>query len=39
VVQGEGMPINNDHNLEAKTINSKRKRGDLKIKFDIQFPE
>jgi len=35
VVAGEGMPINNDDNLNANTINEKTKRGDLKIKFDI----
>lgn len=35
VVANEGMPIDNDNNLNANTINEKKKHGDLKIKFDI----
>lgn len=35
VVKGEGMPINRDSNLCAKTINKARCKGDLHVKFDI----
>lgn len=33
------MPVNKDHSLDAKTVNEKQKCGNLRICFDIQFPE
>ena len=39
IIQGEGMPIYNPDELSIDNFNKPPEKGDLFLKFDIEFPK